>query len=242
MVINIILLCLIGGISFYACRKIFFEKEEVIKSKFITQIFLQITFVISNLILSFVILQLLFSINDSDLKLWNFFQKIFSIFFYYILPNYLIYNLFDHTNMNGILKIIGFILLHLILSNILYNLFKGTYVVSFFDITFYTNHLKLLEYLAFIGDLFNGVSGAYTAVSNISSFLVYPLLIKKNLINPNQSDTKKKLEELNDKTFLQESKIKELIGENNSTNDSTLNTSSLSESQKSLQSELDSLI
>jgi hypothetical protein len=148
--------------------------------------------------------------------------------------------------MKGILQIIGVFLLHLILSNILYRFFKGTYEEGFFDINFYRNHLQILEYLAFIGDLFNGVSGAYNAVSNISSFLIYPLLKRKNLINPNQSEIKKKLEEINDKISLQEIKIKELIGVKNSdvnniSNDSTENTSSLSQSQRSLQSELDSL-
>ena len=86
MFINLILLCIIGGISFYFCKKIFFQKEEVIKSNNITRIIFQITFVISNLILSFIILQLLITINDSDLLFWQFFLTIFSIFFYYLLP------------------------------------------------------------------------------------------------------------------------------------------------------------
>lgn len=40
-----------------------------------------------------------------------------------------------------------------------------------------------MEYLVFIGDLFNGVSGAYNEVNNIPSFLIYPLLKRKNVIN-----------------------------------------------------------
>ena len=210
MVISLILLCIIGGISFYSCRKIFFDKEEVIKSNSISKIILQITFVMSNLILSFVIIQLLLTINELDLKLWKIFLFIICVFFYYLLPIYLIYNLFDHTRVKGILQIIGVFLLHLILSNILYRFFKGTYEDSLFEFNFYINQLNILEYLAFIGDLFNGVSGAYNAVTNISSYLVYPLLKRRNLINTDNSDVKKKLEEINDKISLKQIKLNEL--------------------------------
>ena len=247
MFINLILLILIGGASFYFCKKIFFEKEEVIKSNIITRIFFQISFIISNLILSFIILQLLITIDDSDLFFWKFFLIIFSVFFYYILPLYLIYNLFEHTNIKGIAQMAGVFLLHLILSNILYKIFKGTYEESLFEFNFYVNYLKLLEYLAFIGDLFNGISCAYNAVTNVSSYLIYPLLKSKNLINVEQSDVKKKLEEINDKISLKQIELNELTGKNsdieiNSTA-STPSTSSsfLSHSQKSLQDELDSL-
>ena len=248
MVISLILLCIIGGISFYSCRKIFFDKIEVIKSNSISKIILQITFVMSNLILSFVIIQLLLTINESDLKLWKLFLFIICVFFYYLLPIYLIYNLFDHTKIKGILQIIGVFLLHLILSNILYRFFKGTYEESLFEFNFYINQLNILEYLAFIGDLFNGVSGAYNAVNNISSFFIYPLLKRRNLINPDNSDIKKKLEEVNDKISLKQIKLSELSQGNNSDleqNNSSLNTSisysSLSESKRSLQNELEKL-
>lgn len=247
MVISLILLCIIGGISFYSCRKIFFDKEEVIKSNSITQIILQITFVMSNLILSFVIIQLLLTINESDLKLWKLFLFIISIFFYYLLPLYLIYNLFDHSKIKGISQIIGVYVLHLILSNILYRFFKGTYEESLFEFNFYINQLNILEYLAFIGDLFNGVSGAYNAVNNISSFLIYPLLKRRNLINPENSGIKKKLEEINDKISLKQIKLNELNQGKNSDleqNNSSLNTSissSLSESKRSLQNEIEKL-
>ena len=93
------------------------------------------------------------------------------------------YNLFDHSKLKGILQIVGILLAHLILSNILYKFFKGTYEESIFEFNFYFNHLKILEYLGFLGDLFNGVSGAYNTVNNVSSFLVYPLLKRRNLIN-----------------------------------------------------------
>ena len=247
MIINLILLCIIGGASFYFCKKIFFQKEEVKKSNNMTRVFFQITFVISNLILSFIILQLLITIDDSDLLFWKFFLIIFSIFFYYILPLYLIYNLFDHTNTKGILQIIGAFVLHLILSNILYRFFKRKYEESLFDFDFYTNYLNLLEYLAFIGDLFNGVSCAYNAVTNISSYLVYPLLKKKNYIKAEQSEIKKKLEEINDKISLKQIKLNELTGKNSdlevniSNSTPTASSSSFSQSQKSLQDELDSL-
>ena len=245
MVISLILLSIIGGISFYSCRKIFFDKEEVIKSNSLSKIILQITFVMSNLILSFVIIQLILTINESNLKLWKFFHFIICTFFYYSLPFYLIYNLFDNSKIKGILQIIGVFLLHLILSNILYRFFKGTYEESLFEFNFYINELNILEYLAFIGDLFNGVSGAYNAVNNISSFLIYPLLKRRNLINPDNSDTKKKLEEINDKISLNQLKLNELsegknsdLEKNNPSINKSKTISSFSESQKILQNEL----
>ena len=248
VILSIILLCLIGGLSYYVCIKVFIRKEEIIKCKPITQIIFQITFIMSNLILSFDILQLILPINNLDLLLWKFFLIIFSIFFYYFLPFYLFYNLFDHSNLKGIYQTIGIFILHLILSNILYKFFKGTYEESIFEFNFYINHLKILEYLALLGDIFNGISGAYTAVTNISSFLIYPLLNRKNLINQNNLDIKKKLEEINDKISLQQIKLNELMGGKNDElemNNNSLNTmassSTLSQSQKSIKSELDSL-
>ena len=244
MIILIILLCIIGGISFYVCEKAFFNKEEITKSSPTTRVIFRITFVISNLILSFVILQVILTITDSDLLLWKFFLIVFSIFFYYFLPLYLIYNLFDHSNSKGLLQIAGVFFLHLILSNILYKFFKGSYEESIFEFNFYVNHLKILEYLAFIGDLFNGVSGAYNAVYNISNFFVYPLLKRKNLINNNNLGIKKKLEEINEKISLQQMKLNELNGSKSSdleSNNTTISSSSLSESQKSIQNELEKL-
>ena len=126
MVISIILLILVGGISFYVANKAFFSKEEIIKSNPFTGIIFQITFVISNLILAFDIIQLILTINEWDLSLWKFLLIFFSIFFYYFLPLYLVYNLFDHSKLKGILQIVGIFLAHLILSNILYKFFKGT--------------------------------------------------------------------------------------------------------------------
>ena len=130
MIILIILLSIIGGISYYVCEKAFFNKEEITKSSPTTRVIFRITFVISNLILSFVILQVILTITDSDLLLWKFFLIVFSIFFYYFLPLYLIYNLFDHSNSKGLLQIAGVFFLHLILSNILYKFFKGSYEES----------------------------------------------------------------------------------------------------------------
>ena len=244
MIILIILLCIIGGISFYVCEKAFFNKEEITKSSPTTRVIFRIKFVISNLILSFVILQVILTITESDLLLWKFFLIVFSIFFYYFLPLYLIYNLFDHSNSKGLLQIAGVFFLHLILSNILYKFFKGSYEESIFEFNFYVNHLKILEYLAFIGDLFNGVSGAYNAVYNISNFFVYPLLKRKNLINNNNLGIKKKLEEINEKISLQQIKLNELNGSKSSdleSNNTTISSSSLSESQKSIQNELEKL-
>jgi len=245
MIILIILLCIIGGISFYVCEKAFFQKEEITKSSQTTRIIFRITFIISNLILSFVILQVILTITESDLLLWKFFLIVFSIFFYYFLPFYLIYNLFDHSNSKGLLQIAGVFFMHLILSNILYKFFKGSYEESIFEFNFYVNHLKILEYLAFIGDLFNGVSGAYNAVYNISHYFVYPLLKRKNLIHNNNLGIKKKLEEINEKISLQQIKLNELNGNKSSdlesNNSTTISSSSLSESQRSIQNELEKL-
>lgn len=247
MIILIILLCLIGGISYYICQKAFFDKEEVKKSSSKTRIIFIISFIMSNLILSFIILQVMLTITESDLKLWKFFLIIFSVFFYYFLPFYLIYHLFDHSNSKGILQIIGVSFLHLILSNILYKFFKGSYEESIFEFNFYFNYLKILEYLAFIGDLFNGVSGAYNAVTNISSFLVYPLLKRRKLINNNSLGIKKKLEEINEKISFQQMKLNELTGDKNSdiekntSLNTTISSSTLSQSQRSIQNELDKL-
>ena len=239
-IITIILLCLIGGICFYFCDKIFFKKEEVIKSSSMTRIIFRTAFIMSNLVLSFVIFQVLLTINETDLKLWRFFLIIISIFFYYFLPFYLIYHLFDHRRKKGIFQIIGTFLLHLILSNILYKFFKCSYKESIFEFNFYFNYLKILEYLAFIGDLFNGVSGAYNAVNNISSFLVYPLLKKRNLIKEDNLGIKKKLEEVNDKISFQQIKLNELNEERKADIESS-NNSTLSQSQRSIQSEIDQL-
>ena len=102
-----------------------------------------------------------------------------------------------------------------------------------------------MEYLAFIGDLFNGVSGAYNAVYNISNFFVYPLLKRKNLINNNNLGIKKKLEEINEKISIQQIKLNELNGSKSSdlesNNSTTISSSSLSESQRSIQNELEKL-
>ena len=235
VIISFILLCVIAGVCFYLCDKIFFQKEEVIRSSSMTQIVFRTTFIMSNLILSFELFQILLSINESDLKLWRFFLTIISIFFYYCLPLYLIYNLFDHRNVKGILQIIGLFFLHLVLSNILYRFFKRSYEESIFEFDFYINYLKILEYLAFIGDIFNGVNGAYTAVYNISSFFVYPLLKRRHLINEDNLEIKKKLDEVNDKISLQQSKLSELAEEGKS------DIINKAQSQRSIQSELDML-
>ena len=240
LIITIILLCLIGGICFYLCDKIFFKKEEVIKSSSMTRIVFRTTFIMSNLVLSFIIFQVLLTINETDLKLWRFFLIIISIFFYYFLPFYLIYHLFDHRSKKGIFQIIGTFFIHLILSNILYEFFKRSYEESIFEFNFYFNYLKILEYLAFIGDLFNGISGAYNAVNNISSFLVYPILKKRNLIKEDNLEIKKKLEEVNDKISFQQIKLNELNEENKADIESS-NNSTLSQSQRSIQSEIDQL-
>ena len=235
MIISFILLCVIAGVCFYLCDKIFFNKEEVMRSSSLTRIVFRATFIMSNLILSFVIFQILLPTNDYDLKLWRFFLIIISIFFYYFLPLYLIYHLFDHSSLKGNLQIFGLFLVHLIVSNILYKFFKRTYEESIFEFDFYINYLKILEYLAFIGDLFNGVSGAYTAVNNISSFLVYPLLKRKNLINEDSGELQKKLDEVNDKISLQQSKLNQLNEEGKS------DVINKEQSQRSIQNELDLL-
>lgn len=130
MVLSIIFIILVGGISYYAANKVFFSKEEIIKSNPLSRIIFQITFIISNIVVSFDILQLIITINHVDLILWKLLQIFFSIFFYYLLPLYFSYNLFDYSKSEGILKIICIFLLHL-------------YQISYID--FSKEHMKKLS-------------------------------------------------------------------------------------------------
>ena len=204
------LLIIISIISYIICNKSFLEKEEFKGISKTAVIIFQTSFVLSNLIITFIILFIILPVNDYDLILWKLFLTIFSFFFFYFLPFYLIYNLYDHSNKNGIYKIISTYGCYLISSNIIYRFFNRSYEKSIFEFNFYFNYLNILEYLAFIGDLFNAVSCAYNHVNNISSLLIYPLLKKSKLLNNTDLAIKKNLEDINNKIFAEEAKLNEL--------------------------------
>ena len=99
---------------------------------------------------------------------------------------------------------------YLISSNIIYRFFNRTYEKSLFKFSFYINYSNILEYLAFIGDIFNGIFCAYNAVNNISSLLIYPILKKGKIVKNTDSNIKNNLDEINDKISMEESRLNEL--------------------------------
>lgn len=215
MLINLIILIIISFISYKICDKSFHEKEELKNSSKITIIIFRISFILCNLITAFIILYILFPINNYDIYFWKFFLTLFSSYFFYFLPFYLIYNLYAHTTSKKIYKILGTFFGYLIISNITYRFFNNSYEQSIFSIYFYFSYSNILEYLAFIGDIFNGINGAYTAVDNISSLLVYPILKKGKLINRTDTSIKKDLEDINNKISTEENKLNELNEKDN---------------------------
>ena len=218
MILVNIFLCIIAGVCFYFGEKAFFKKEDLEKASKLTLIVFRISFIMSNFILSFLIFQLLISVKDSELILWKLFLTVFSIFFYYILPYYITLHLFDYSLRNGKRNIIISYSCYLILSNILYQFFKGSYRIYLFDFNFYFNYIKILEFLAFIGDLINGINGAYTATFNISSFFVYPLLKRMKLVSKDNLKLKNKLEEVKNEISLKANQLKDSIGNNDNLN------------------------
>ena len=215
MVINLIILIIISIISYKICNKSFLEKEELKGINRWTVIIFQISFILSNLVITFIILYIILPVNNYDIILWKLFLAFFSFFFFYFLPFYLIFNLYDRSYKAGIYKIISTYIFYLISSNIIFRFFNGTYEKSIFKFNFYYNYSNILEYLAFIGDLFNGVSCAYNAVNNISSLLIYPLLKRRKFVNNSDTSIKKNLEEINSKIFAEEAKLNELNLEEN---------------------------
>ena len=215
MVINLIILIIISIISYKICNKSFLEKEELKGINRWTVIIFQISFILSNIVITFIILYIILPVNNYDIILWKLFLTFFSFFFFYFLPFYLIFNLYDRKNKSGIYKIISTYIFYLISSNIIFRFFNGTYEKSIFKFNFYYNYSNILEYLAFIGDLFNGVSCAYNAVNNISSLLIYPLLKRRKFVNNSDTSIKKNLEEINSKIFAEEAKLNELNLEEN---------------------------
>ena len=215
MVINLIILIIISIISYKICNKSFLEKEELKGINRWTVIIFQISFILSNIVITFIILYIILPVNNYDIILWKLFLTFFSFFFFYFLPFYLIFNLYYRNNKSGIYKIISTYIFYLISSNIIFRFFNGTYEKSIFKFNFYYNYSNILEYLAFIGDLFNGVSCAYNAVNNISSLLIYPLLKRRKFVNNSDTSIKKNLEEINSKIFAEEAKLNELNLEEN---------------------------
>ena len=215
MVINLIILIIIGFISCKIGKKSFLDKKELKSISKWTKIIFQISFVLSNLIITFIILYILLPLNQYDIILWKSFLIFVSFFFFYFLPFYLLYNLYDANKKVEKYKIFCIYIFYLISSNILYRFFNRTYEKSIFEINFYYNYSNILEYLAFLLDIFNGANFAYTSVNNISSFLIYPLLKKRKFIYDTDSSIKKNLEEINHKIFEEEAKLNELNLEKN---------------------------
>jgi len=174
------LLGIISYACYILCNKSFLVKEEFKNVERSTIIIFQISFILSNLVISFIILYAIFPINTFDMFLWKFFLTLFSLYFFYFLPFYLIYKTFDHSNKKGLNKIIYIYIFYLVSSNIIYRFFNFSYEKSIFKFGFYFSNSNILEYLAFIANLFNAISSAYNAVTNISSLLIYPILKKRN--------------------------------------------------------------
>ena len=232
MVINLIILIIISIISYKICNKSFLEKEELKGINRWTVIIFQISFILSNLVIAFIILYIILPVNNYDIILWKIFLTFFSFFFFYFLPFYLIFNLYDRSNKVGIYKIISTYIFYLISSNITFRFLNGTYEKSIFKFNFYYNYSNILEYLAFIGDLFNGVSCAYNAVNNISSLLIYPLLKQRKFVNNTDISIKKNLEETNSKIFAEEAKLNELNLEENELKKNSQNNDTTKEKSK----------
>ena len=210
MVINVIIFIIVGVISYKICDKSFLEKETTKSIKDSTKIIFRLSFILSNLILAFIILYIILPVYNIDIILWKLFLTFFSFYFFYFLPFYLIYNLYDYTNKIGLYQIICIYILYLISSNIIYRFFNHSYEKSIFKFNFYFNPSNLLEYLAFILDIFNGISCAYNAVNNVSSLLIYPLLKKRKLVYKTEPNIKKNLDEINDRIYAEENRLNEL--------------------------------
>ena len=214
MVINIMLLGIISYACYILCNKSFLVKEEFKNVERSTIIIFQISFILSNLVISFIMLYAIFPINTFDMFLWKFFLTLFSLYFFYFLPFYLIYKTFD-SNKKGLNKIIYIYIFYLVSSNIIYRFFNFSYEKSIFKFGFYFSNSNILEYLAFIANLFNAISCAYNAVTNISSLLIYPILKKKKLLKNNDASIKKNLDDINSQIDSEEARLNELNIESN---------------------------
>ena len=112
-------------------------------------------------------------------------------------------------------KIIYIYIFYLVSSNIIYRFFNFSYEKSIFKFGFYFSNSNILEYLAFIANLFNAISCAYNAVTNISSLLIYPILKKKKLLKNNDASIKKNLDDINSQIDSEEARLNELNIESN---------------------------
>ena len=247
MVINIMLLGIISYACYILCNKSFLVKEEFKNVERSTIIIFQISFILSNLVISFIILYAIFPINTFDMFLWKFFLTLFSLYFFYFLPFYLIYKTFD-SNKKGLNKIIYIYIFYLVSSNIIYRFFNFSYEKSIFKFGFYFSNSNILEYLAFIANLFNAISCAYNAVTNISSLLIYPILKKKKLLKNNDASIKKNLDEINNKIYAEEARLNELNiesdelkKESQKNNDNLTRRKSLKDSKKNVMNKLNEL-
>ena len=210
MLLNLVISFIIGFICYIISNNSFLAKEELKGIKIWTKIIFRISFILSNLVTTYIVLYIIFPVNKYDLLLWKLFLTFFSFFFFYSLPFYLIYTLFDYNTKEGRYKISITYICYLISSNIIYRFFNGTYETSIFKLNFYWNYSNILEYLAFIGDLFNGVSCAYNAVNNISSLLIYPILKRRKFVKNTDASIKKNLDDINHEIINEEDKLNKL--------------------------------
>ena len=248
MLINIVILAIIGFACYKICNKSFFDTKEFKSVEKYTIIIFQISFILSNLVISFIMLYIILPVNNFDIYLWNFFLTFFSLFFFYFLPFYLIYKIYDHSNKIGLYKIAFTFMLYLISSNIIYRFFNFSYEKSIFKFGFYFSNSNLLEYMAFIANIFNAVSCAYNAVNNISSLLIYPILKRRKLLKNNDVNIKKNLEDINNQIYAEEARLNELNIENeqfkkdSGKNDGNLKMNkSLKDSKRNLMNKLNEL-
>ena len=86
MVINLIILIVTSFISYKIGNKSFLEKKELQGINKWTKIFFQISFVLSNLVITFIILYIILPVNQYDIMLWKLFLIFLSFFFFYFLP------------------------------------------------------------------------------------------------------------------------------------------------------------
>ena len=198
----------------------------------------------------------LFYFSKKEKIIFKFTYHLFLYFLYYhllltffiFLPFYLIYKAFDHSNKQGLNKIIYIYIFYLVSSNIIYRFFNFSYEKSIFKFNFYFSNSNILEYLAFIANLFNAITGAYNAVTNISSLLIYPILKKMKLLKTNDASIKKNLDEIDSQIYAEEARLNELKiesdelkKESEKNNNNSTRRKSLKDSKKNVMNKLNRL-
>lgn len=219
MIIILIAVLAISVASYFVCD-LYFKKNETVKQiNLVARIIFSTTLILSNLFISCIIL-LVFNIdsfqsNTTDLYLWKIFLILLCFIFFYLLPFYFLLKIIDYKTNKGIIKIIYIYSLYLILSNIIYNFYKGIHEQKIFDINFYFNYIKILEFLSFLGNIIQAINCSYNHITNLSILLIYPILKKLHVIEKKDDSIKKKISDVNDEISLRESKLNEKNNNNN---------------------------